>query len=263
MNVITLTTDFGTRDWFVGTMKGVILGVHPGAHVVDLTHEVPPGDIRAGAFALASACPYFPEGTIHVAVVDPGVGGTRKPIAVRTRRGIFIAPDNGLLTLALQREEVRAVREVTNKRFFRGPLSHTFHGRDLFAPVAAHLSKGAAFTRVGPRVSEWKTIDFPQPSVEGTRIRGEIVYVDQFGNAISNIPEPILPSSTGLKIRHRNKVLCTLHECYEAVPAGQVVAVVGSSGFVEIAVNGGSASKSLNIKSGDPVSLVHQGQHSR
>ena len=117
MPIITLTTDFGTRDWFVGTMKGVILGVHPGAQVVDLTHEVPPGDIRAGAFALASACPYFPDGTIHVAVVDPGVGGNRRPIAVRTRRGIFIAPDNGLLTLALQKEDVRAVREISNVFF--------------------------------------------------------------------------------------------------------------------------------------------------
>src|SRR6266567_2035307 len=153
MRVITLTTDFGLSDWFVGSMKGVIFRINPRTTVVDLTHDLPPGDIRAGAFALAAAYRYFPKGTIHVAVIDPGVGTKRRAIAAQTADYFFVGPDNGVLSWALQRERIKAIRALENKTYFLQPLSQTFHGRDIFAPVAAHLTAGLAIRKLGRAVS--------------------------------------------------------------------------------------------------------------
>jgi hypothetical protein len=161
MRLITLTTDFGTRDWFVGTMKGVVLGIHPPATVVDLTHEIPPGDIRAGAFALMTACRFFPKGTVHVAVVDPGVGSRRRAIAVQTANSCFVGPDNGVLSWALMREKIKTIRLLENREFFLEPVSHTFHGRDIFAPVAAHLSRGVAVSRLGRELKDFVRLPWP------------------------------------------------------------------------------------------------------
>src|SRR5262245_4734331 len=142
MHVITLTTDFGTRDWFAGTMKGVILGINPRATIVDLTHGIPAGDVRTGAFALAAGYRFFPKGTVHVAVVDPGVGGKRGALAVQTANYFFVGPDNGVLSFALRDEKIKAIYRLENRELFMKAVSHTFHGRDVFAPVAAYLSRG-------------------------------------------------------------------------------------------------------------------------
>lgn len=255
MNVITLTTDFGTSDWFVGTMKGVILKIHPRARIVDLTHEIGPGDIHAGAFALAASAPYFPTGTVHVAVVDPGVGGKRRPIAIRTRRGVFIGPDNGVLSLAAANEEVRSVRVLQNERLFLKHISRTFHGRDIFAPVAAHLSQGTAFRKIGARAGSYVQVNRPQPCVEADGIHGEVVYVDRFGNAITNIPADAVPAGDRLEVWMKTTQVGTLEPSYGSVPTGAPVAVVGSTGFVELAINGGSAAGVLALKPGDPIRI--------
>lgn len=172
--VLTLTTDFGTQDWFVGTMKGVILGIAPRCSIVDLTHEIPAGDVRAGAFALEAACGYFPKRTIHVAVVDPGVGSARAAIAVETARFTFVGPDNGLLSRALRFEKIKAVRWIENQRYFGADVSRTFHGRDVFAPVAAHLCRGVPLSRMGRLAADFHRLPLPDPTSTPNRIRGEI-----------------------------------------------------------------------------------------
>ena len=255
MSVITLTTDFGTHDWFVGTMKGVILGINPRARIVDLTHDIPAGDTRAGAFALAAGCNYFPEGTIHVAVVDPGVGGPRRPIAVRTKRFIFIGPDNGLLSLALTNQQVRTVRLLQNKRLFLPEISQTFHGRDMFAPVAAHLSRGVGFRKVGTRAGSYVQLDWPKASATRDRVDGQVVHIDRFGNAITNIPGDMLPSEGILAVLSGGKRLCRVESFYDAVPAGKPVAVVGSTGTLEIAINRGMASTQLGLQTGAAIRI--------
>jgi S-adenosylmethionine hydrolase len=253
VNVITLTTDFGTSDWFVGTMKGVMLKIHPRARIVDLTHEIAPGNIRAGAFALAASAPYFPNGTVHVAVVDPGVGGARRAIAIRTRRYVFIGPDNGVLSLAAANEEVRSVRVLQNEGLFLKHISRTFHGRDIFAPVAAHLSQGTGFRKLGARAGSYVQVDWPQPFVDADGVRGEVVYLDRFGNAITNIPADAVPAGDRVEVWMKRTQVGTLESSYESVPAGAPVAVVGSTGFVEVAVNTGSAARVLALKPGDPI----------
>ncbi len=255
MQIITLTTDFGTRDWFVGTMKGVILGIAPRAVIVDITHEIPAGDIRAGAFALAAAYRFFPKGTVHVAVVDPGVGSGRKAIAAQTANYLFVGPDNGVLSPALAREKIKSVHRIESTKFFLHPVSHTFHGRDIFAPVAAHLCRGAAIRKLGPKQKDFIRLPWPQPRVKKNRIEGEVVFIDRFGNAITNI------ENTGRNTPNRQEVflgrrrLCPVKAFYQSVRAGQAVAVPGSSGFLEIAVNGRSAAKRFGMKCGDRVSV--------
>jgi S-adenosyl-L-methionine hydrolase (adenosine-forming) len=277
MQIVTLTTDFGTRDWFVGTMKGVVLGINPRAAVVDLTHEIPPGDVRAGAFALMAGCRHFPKGTMHVAVVDPGVGGPRRAIAAQTADYLFVGPDNGVLSWALARERIKAVRLLEKPTFFLKPVSRTFHGRDIFAPVAAHLSRGVSIQRFGREVKDWGRLPWPQPTRSRGMIRGEIIYIDRFGNAITNLeaeaafPEPDTGRADRLvgpdarqrvptviravtcEVAGRWKARCPLAEFYGAVPANRLVAVCGSSGFLEIAVNGGSAARKLGLRAGDKV----------
>lgn len=279
MQIVTLTTDFGTRDWFVGTMKGVVLGINPRATVMDLTHEISPGDIRAGAFALMSGGRYFPKGTVHVAVVDPGVGGPRRAIAAQTADYIFVGPDNGVLSWALARESVKAVRQLEETKYFSHSISRTFHGRDIFAPVAAHLSRSLPIQRLGHAVEDWIRLPWPQPTRSPGMIRGEIIYIDRFGNAITNIasetafPEPdsvradLLvgpdarqrdPTATRAvtcEVAGRRKVRCPLAEFYGVVPANAPVGVIGSSGFLEIAVNGGSAARRFGLRTGDTIAV--------
>ena len=255
MRSITLTTDFGTRDWFVGAMKGVILGVNPRAQVTDLTHEIPPGDIRAGAFALLAGCRYFPKGTIHLAVVDPGVGSRRRAIAVQTDHGVFIGPDNGVLSWALAREKIRTIRLLEERKYFLEPVSRTFHGRDIFAPVAAHVSRGLPVQRLGRELKEIERLAWPKPAKRGTELQGEVMYLDRFGNAITNLEAELLSGggTVTCKIPGRRRARCELAEFYAAVPANQPVAVIGSSGHLEIAVNGGSAARRFGLKKGDRV----------
>ena len=253
MRLITLTTDFGFQDWFVGAMKGVILGIAPRTRVVDLTHGIPRGDIGAGAFALAAACQCFPPDTIHVAVVDPGVGGPRAGIAVQTASHVWVGPDNGVLSIALQQEKIRSVRRLENDAFFRHPVSRTFHGRDLFAPVAAHLSRGVPISRLGPAQADLVRLPWPSPKRQGNRWRGEIVYIDRFGNAITNLPTDPFGERGRLTVSVRRQTDCPVMRCYEEGPAGQLIGVCGSAGFLELAVKNRSAAEAFQLMIGDAV----------
>jgi S-adenosyl-L-methionine hydrolase (adenosine-forming) len=255
VQLITLTTDFGTRDWFVGTMKGVILSIAPRAAIVDITHELAAGDIRGGAFALAAGCRYFPKGTVHVAVVDPGVGSGRNAIAVQTADCFFVAPDNGVLSFALAREKIKSIRRLANEKYFLRPVSRTFHGRDVFAPVAAHLCRGIAIRQLGPAQKKIVTLARLEPQPRGDRIEGEVVFIDRFGNAITNLENSGLHASSGGEFFTGQRRLCSVKLSYQSVPVGKAVAVPGSSGFLEIAVNGGSAAKRFGLKIGGRVSL--------
>ena len=255
MSVITLTTDFGTRDWFVGTMKGVIAGIAPKARVIDLTHDLPQGDIRGGAFALAASCRYFPNGTIHVAVVDPGVGSRRKAIAVQTARSTFVGPDNGVLSWALAKEKITAIHTLENEAYFLQPVSRTFHGRDVFVPIAAHLSLGVAIKKVGPALRNFVRLDWPEPRKQRGGTVGEVVYMDRFGNAITNLESSLLRDrqAASCEVYTKRGHVCPLKAFYQATAPNTPVALVGSSGFLEITVNGGSAEKLLGVKIGTHV----------
>lgn len=264
MSVITLTTDFVGADWFVGTLRGVILRINPRATIVDVTHDIPAGDIRAGAFALAASYHYFPPKTIHVAVVDPGVGSRRRAIAVQTANYLFVGPDNGVLSFALSKERIKTIHQLTNEKFFLKPVSETFHGRDIFAPVAAHLSGGLSIQKLGPPLKDFVRLRWPEPRFNRTSVSGEVVYIDRFGNAITNIDRNAVSrlamSACAILVRHKHR--CPLAAFYQAVPAGRSVAVLGSSGLLEIAVNGGSAAQRLKLKTGDPVIVRRRTRHS-
>jgi S-adenosylmethionine hydrolase len=255
MRIITLTTDFGTGDGFVGTMKGVVLGINPRAVIVDITHGVPPGDIRAGAFSLMAASRFFPEGTVHVAVVDPGVGSRRRAIAVQTAGYVFVGPDNGVLSWALEQEKIKSIRQLENPKYFLKNISRTFHGRDLFAPVAAHLSRGLALARLGRELKEFVRIPWPEPIQRRGGIHGEIVHIDRFGNAITNIGTGLAGEgrSAVCEVSGKRRSRCLLMPFYGAVPVNTPVAVMGSSGLLEIAVNGGSAAEQFGLQIGDKV----------
>jgi S-adenosyl-L-methionine hydrolase (adenosine-forming) len=260
MKTITLTTDFGAKDWFVGTMKGVILGLCPRAAIVDITHEIPPGDVRSAAFALAVSYRYFPRGTVHMVVVDPGVGSSRPALGIRTRNYFFVGPDNGVLSVALEQEEIISIRRLENQSYYLQPVSHTFHGRDVFAPVAARLCGGYPIQRLGPAQSDFVRLRWPKPTTGTNEIRGEIVWLDRFGNLITNIRGELLQ---GLKLSHlrlmaggRKGIALATH--YQAAPEGELAAVIGSSGLLEIAVNGGSAARKLKLQIGDPVKICRR-----
>lgn len=237
-------------------MKGVILGINPKALPVDITHEIPAGDIRAGAFALMASYRFFPKNTIHVAVVDPGVGSERNAIAVKTANYFFVGPDNGVLSLALKNEDIKDVRRLENERYFLKPVSHTFHGRDVFAPIAAHLSRNVAINKFGPEQEQIIKLAWPEPVISRDSISGEIVYVDRFGNAIMNISNVSLSGGKKLGVFVEGKRVCAIEPFYQSVPLGKPVAVPGSNGFLEIAINGGSAAKLMKLKVGAAV-LIH------
>jgi S-adenosylmethionine hydrolase len=262
VQLITLTTDFGTRDWFVGTMKGVILGLQPRAAIVDLTHAIPAGDVRAGAFALMAGCRFFPKGTVHVAVVDPGVGSARRALAAQTEKYFFVGPDNGVLSWALAQEKIKTAHQLTIEQFFLKPVSRTFHGRDVFAPVAAHLSRGVPIQKLGPALEDFVRLDWPPPQITRCGIEGEVVYLDRFGNAITNIPNEAIEASAGMPplpdswvVFTKRKLLCAVAPFYQSVRRGRPVAVPGSSGLLEVAVNGGSAARRLGLRVGSRISL--------
>ena len=248
--IITLTSDFGANDWFVGTMKGVILSRRPDATLVDITHGISPGDIRGGAFALAAAAPYFPDGTIHVVVVDPGVGSNRRAIAIQTDSALFIAPDNGVVSLAVGTHSIKTIRRIENAKYWLKPLSRTFHGRDVFASVAGHLAAGASLATIGPRMADFDQIHLPALKEDKRGVTGEVVFIDHFGNAITNIPEG---GETSGSVFLRGKRVCGVRNSYSAVAKGKPVAVFGSTGFLEIAINGGNAARKLKLTAGSAV----------
>ena len=255
MALITLTTDFGTADPWVGIMKGVIAERAPGVPVIDVTHGIPPQDVLAGALVLRHAVPYFPRGAVHVAVVDPGVGTSRRALCVVTDRALLVGPDNGLLSLAAG--GARRIVELTDERFFLSPRSATFHGRDVFAPVAAALATGTDPGTLGRAASDMERLSVPVavPVPEG--LRGQVIYVDRFGNLTTNITEEALAAfpRSHLSISIAGVRLRGIAASYGAAPRGQAVAVVNSWGLLEIAVRDGSASAVLGARVGDPVTV--------
>ena len=259
--IITLTTDFGTSDAYVGIMKGVILGINPDVRVVDLTHAIPPQAIQDAALSIHSAHRYFPEGTIHTIVVDPGVGSNRRAVVCQTDRAFFVCPDNGILTYLLHEIEntagqsIRAVA-IQNQTYFLPVVSNTFHGRDIFAPVAAHLSLGVPPANIGPPVEDLVQLPIPIPEVSGNTIIGQIVKFDRFGNAITNISESVLAGiGTTYEIRGGSTRLTRLNRAYAESGIGKPLAIIGSLGVLEIAIHGGNAEVSLGLKCGDVVEI--------
>lgn len=254
--IISLTTDFGTGDSYVGTMKGVILSINPRATVVDITHGISPQNILKGTFLLSQAYPYFPEGTIHCVVVDPGVGGNRRPILIETDRYLFVGPDNGVFTCVLERERVRRIIHITRKEYFLKKVSKTFHGRDVFAPVAAHLSLGINPENMGEPIDNPARISIPRP-VKGDRgITGEVLYIDSFGNCITNISEDEIKDFKDLMIRVKGCIVRGLSETYEEGERGVPIALIGSTSLLEIGCYMENASRLLDIKEGDRVEVI-------
>jgi len=260
--IVTLLTDFGTRDPYVAAMRGAILSVCPSATLVDLSHDIPPFDVAGGAYVLAGAYAEFPPGTVHLAVVDPGVGGARKPLAARSRRYRFVGPDNGLLGLALEREEGVEVRELQNLRYRRNRVTPTFHGRDLFAPAAAWLARGLPVGRLGARITNWVHSPLPAPGkAPGGPLRAAVLHIDRFGNVISNVRADTLPRgwvrAGKLKCRARlaGRIVRRSETHFAAAPRGVPFLLINSLGFVEIALNQSSLARRWRVGAGDPLIL--------
>lgn len=260
--IITFTTDFGLTEHYVGAMKGIIHTIHPAARIIDITNSVQSFDILDGAIAISQAYDYFPNGTIHVVVVDPGVGGPRRPIVATVGQYTFVAPDNGVLSLVFEREERVGVRHITSEHYFHHPVSNTFHGRDIFAPVAAYLSKGVDTAKFGDEITDFTRFAAPRPKAAGDNTWKAIVLkTDKFGNLITNITAKDVPqifngSSTGFKLSVGKAEITKLADSYSAGSQGELFAIIGSTGFLEISSNKAPASRLAGADKGSEVSLV-------
>jgi S-adenosyl-L-methionine hydrolase (adenosine-forming) len=256
--VITLLTDFGTADYFVAAVKGVILTINPQVSLVDITHEVPAQDITAGAFTLLTCYRDFPAEAIHVAVVDPGVGSARRGIVVRAGSYYFVGPDNGLFSYICDREPDYEVFQLTEEKYFRPDPSASFHGRDVFGPVAAALSKGIKPRQFGPRIKDEVRLAPLAPELDHDgSLRGRIIHIDRFGNCITNFTRADVPDRGHVKLLVRRKVIRQFRRFFsdEAGAKDELFAIWGSAGFLELALNGGSAATLLRARRGDPVVL--------
>lgn len=260
MRAITLTTDFGLRDTYVGILKGVILSIAPGAPIVDITHEIPPQDVMAATLALESSVPFFPRGSVHLAVVDPGVGSERHAIALETSHGFLVGPDNGLFTALLDDEDLlRAVR-LTNPRYFRSTVSATFHGRDVFAPVAAYLATGIPLPEFGEAATDLVRLEMPRPVRREHSVEAHVIHVDRFGNLITDLTEEtwrqLMPIDPGLvAIIVRGEIITGLSRTFTDVPRGKALAYFGSGRRLEIGLRDGSAALELGAVTGATVTL--------
>jgi hypothetical protein len=251
--ILTLTTDFGLSDHYVGAMKGVILGICPRAQIVDISHEVRPYAISQGAFVIAEAYHAFPRGTVHVVVVDPGVGSDRRPILMKAAGQYFVAPDNGVLGMVFAREKHK-VRVISNDRYFRHPVSQTFHGRDIFAPVAARVASGVAPDRIGETITDYVRPPFERPRQTGAGMwTGAVLAIDRFGNVVTNFYAKDFPNFKQMTIG-RSKVR-GLVRTYADAPAGELVAIVGSAGYIEISVKQDSAAVKIGCRPGQDCQL--------
>lgn len=245
----------------MASMKGVILNICPHARIIDVSHDIPKFNIQFGAFVLMQVAPYFPEGTIHVAVVDPGVGTKRRPIIVETKRYNYVGPDNGLLIFSAEKEGVHHVYNITNKKLMLPKISRTFHGRDVFSCVSAHLAAGIPPSKFGPEISDFKLFKLEEPIHKKGELWGEVIHIDSFGNIITNISIEDLTKigvSEGhfihVKLKDENLTL-KLCSAYNEVPIQSPLTIIGSSDFLEVSVNKGAASKTFNIKIGDPIKI--------
>lgn len=257
MSVVTLLTDFGTADGYAGILHGVILRINPYAVVVDLSHDIAAQDIHAAAFVLANAYPYFSSDTIHVVVVDPGVGSVRRAMAVRTPSGTFVAPDNGVLSYILAHETTLEMVQLTQARYWLTPLGTTFHGRDLFAPVAAHLSLGISLHELGEPLQDPMQFNLPQAQrLEDGSLQGEVLHVDRFGNLVTNVPGAWLAPDQSWNVDVARHTIRGIQAAYALAAPGELLAVIGSSGCVEIAVRDGNASVALQVGRSAAVRLM-------
>lgn len=252
---IALMTDFGSRDPYVGIMKGVILGINPSAVLVDVCHDLDLGDVKSASFALSLAFPYFPAGTIYVVVVDPEVGSGRRALAVSVEDKFIVCPDNGILSWILRRHQLSVAVE-TEEEYCLPHISHTFHGRDVFSAVAAHLSNGLSLSKLGRTADDLVVLPLPEVIRRDKRIEGEVIYIDRFGNLITNITSDDLaqlPDPASARVNIGSIEIPGVRRTYADAVRGYAVAVLGSSGFLEIAVNGGSAAQSLGSSIGSHV----------
>jgi S-adenosyl-L-methionine hydrolase (adenosine-forming) len=260
--IITLLTDFGSADYFVASMKGVILSINAQARIVDITHEIPPQDIPAAAFTLLATYKAFPRQTIHVAVVDPGVGSRRRPILLSASDQFFVGPDNGIFSYILDRESHARVFEITNESYFRKPISPTFHGRDLFAPVAAALSSGLAPESFGREIQDCVRLAPLKPEkLAGGKIRARIIHIDRFGNCVTNLTpaelgSEVIGNGAALEIGRRRIKTIRRFFSEETGSGAEVFAIWGSAGFLEIAAMNQSAAKILKARPGQTVFLL-------
>jgi S-adenosylmethionine hydrolase len=255
--IVTLLTDFGNRSPYSAALKGVILGINPQAHLVDLSHEIPPQDLRHAAYYLLQAVPYYPPGTVHVAVIDPGVGSERAILLVELKGQYLIVPDNGCWAwLEHFHGPALSVRRATETRYWRQRVSATFHGRDIFAPVAGWLSRGVAAECFGREISEWMRLPLPACQIEANEIVGEIIFIDDFGNVITSIPENAVPARA--RVQHGNETVGRRLKTYADGQAGELGYLMSSSGFLEIAQVQGNAARRLGVRPGDTVHVRKQ-----
>jgi S-adenosylmethionine hydrolase len=258
--IVTLTTDFGLKDPYAAAMKAAILGISPGVVIVDITHDVEKFNVREGAFFLDSVAPYFPEGTVHVAVVDPGVGTQRRPIAIETKHGFFVGPDNGLMILPAETQGIKHIYELTSRRFMLSYVSSTFHGRDIFAPAAAHLVNGTAIEEFGPQLTNVVRPDFTKVVRNKNFLTGEVLHVDDFGNIITNIhAKDIADFREGMLLVEfpNQKVQVKVSRAYADSKPQELLSLIGSHNYLEIALNQGSAAAKFESKAGDKITLTN------
>lgn len=256
--IVTLTSDFGTRDHYVGVMKAVMLGIVPNIRLIDISHDITAQDIMAAAWVTKNAAFMFPKGTVHLCVVDPGVGTNRRPIALALNGHYFVGPDNGLFSLVAEQMPYEAY-ELTNTSFWRDVRSNTFHGRDIFAPVAAHLARGVPIGELGVSVESLTYFRWAMPVADRDGIQGWIVHIDGFGNLITNITRELLKETAGesaLKIYVGSTVLREVSQTFSSVADGEPVAYIGSSGYLEVGINKGNAAQLLSVPKGAPVSII-------
>ena len=255
--MITLTSDFGLKDPYVAEMKGVILTINPNATIIDITHDVEKFDIRMGAFMLASVAPYFPKGTVHLAVVDPGVGTERCAILVQTKQGFLVGPDNGILMLAAKNQGIEHTYELSNPAFMLPKRSATFHGRDIFAPAAAYLDIGAKPTEFGPEIDEAVMPEFTRVKREAGSLVGVILHIDGFGNIITNISQKDMIQVKAVNIKlHNISSNVALGKTYAQAKPREDIALIGSHGFLEMALNQASAAEKFHVVVGEKIEVT-------
>jgi S-adenosylmethionine hydrolase len=255
--MITLTSDFGLKDPYVAEMKGVILNLNPSATIVDITHDIEKFNIRMGAFMLASAAPYFPKSTVHLAVVDPGVGTERRPILVQTKKGFFVGPDNGVLMIAAKNQGIEHTFELSNTKFMLPKVSTTFHGRDIFAPAAAYLDTGVKPAEFGSEIAEGVIPEFTRVKREFGSLIGEILHVDSFGNIITNISQKDMVQTNSVNIKlHDISLNVGFGKTYAQTKPREVIALIGSHGFLEIALNQDNAVEKFHAVVGEKIEVT-------
>lgn len=257
--IITLTTDYGTSDHLVAVMKGVILSINPEAEIIDITHQCLQFDVLDGAFTIGNAYSYFPPKTVHVVVIDPGVGTQRRPILVSGDQHYFVAPDNGVLSMVYEKQSSFTVWNVTSEHYFRQPVSNTFHGRDIFSPVAAWLSKNWQSNAFGEEIQDFVRFSMPKPKTNGNGVKGVVLRVDHFGNLVTNITPteaPAIVEPEGkFTIRIGKGEIRKLFQTFAQGPAAEPFGVIGSSGFLEICMNKGNAARTLASNRGAEVTV--------